>query len=88
MSGVIIYTMENCPNCVMLKETLDGLSIVYEEQNIETKEAIIDLRCLGCFPEEAPVLRFMNTCYESSVIFGEDGIVNRLLIHRISGKVV
>jgi hypothetical protein len=88
MSTIIIYTMENCPNCEKLKETLNGLGIEYEEQNIETKEAIIDLRCLGCFPQEAPVLRFMNTCYESPVIFGKDGEVNRHLIHRISGKII
>jgi len=36
--------MENCPNCEKLKETLNGFGIEYEEQNIETKEAIFDLR--------------------------------------------
>lgn len=52
--------MENYPNCEKLKETLNGFGIEYEEQIIETKEVIIDLRCLGCFPQESPVLRFMN----------------------------
>ena len=79
--------MENCPNCEKLKATLKGLAIDYEEKDIETKEAIIDLRCLGCFPQEAPVLRFGRTCYESPRIFAEDGMVNRHVIHAISGKV-
>lgn len=67
--------MEDCLNCEKLKETLSGLGIEYEEQDIETKEVIIDLLCLGCFPQEAPV------------IFGKEGSMNRHLIHRISGKV-
>ncbi len=87
MSQIIVYTMENCPNCDRLKATLKGLAIDYEEQDLETKEAIIDLRVLGCFPQEAPVLRFGRTCYESPKIFGEDGTVNRHVIHAISGKV-
>lgn len=87
MSQIIIYTMENCPNCNKLKATLKGLGIEYEERDLETKEAIIDLRCLACFPQEAPVLRFGRTCYESPKIFGEDGTVNRHVIHAISGKV-
>lgn len=86
MSQIIVYTMENCPNCNTLKTTLKGLGIEYEVQDLETKEAIIDLRVLGCFPEEAPVLRFGRTCYESSTIFSEDGTINRHVIHAISGK--
>ncbi len=86
MSSIIVYSMENCPNCEKLKSTLNGFDILFEERDLETKEAIIDLRCLGCFPQEAPVLRYGNTCYESPVIFGADGTVNKHIIHRISGK--
>lgn len=86
MAQITVYTMKNCLNCERLKATLKGLAIDYEEQDLETKEAIIDLRCLGCFPQEAPVLRFGRTCYESKQIFGEDGTVNRHIIHSISGK--
>lgn len=79
--------MENCPNCDKLKATLKGLAIEYEEKNLETKEAIIELRYCACFPQEAPVLRHGNRCYESKTIFGDDGTVNRHIIHAISGKV-
>lgn len=78
--------MENCPNCDTLKSTLKEHGIDFEERNLETKEAIIDLRVLGCFPQEAPVLQFGKTCYESPAIFGEDGAVHKHIIHRISGK--
>jgi hypothetical protein len=88
MSSIIVYTIENCPNCDKLKSTLRDLAIDFEERNLETKEAIIDLRVLGCFPQEAPVLRYMNSVYESPSLFGEGGTVNRHIIHRISGKAV
>jgi glutaredoxin len=88
MGQIIVYTMENCPNCERLKATLKGLNILYEEKDLETKEAIIELRYQGCFPEEAPVLQCGRTCYESPRIFGEDGTVNKHIIHAISGKVV
>ncbi len=87
MNQIIVYTMKTCPNCDKLKATLKGLCIDFEEKDLETKESIIDLRVLGCFPQEAPVLRFGRTCYESPKLFGDDGTVNRHIIHAISGKV-
>ena len=78
--------MKHCPNCERLKEILKGLQIEFVERDLETKESIIDLRVLGCFPQEAPVLRFGRTCYESPKIFGKDGSVNWHVIHAISGK--
>jgi hypothetical protein len=86
MSRIIVYSLENCPNCDRLKATLQGLAIDFEVRDLETTEAIVDLRCLGCFPKEAPVLRSDRICYESHQIFGEDGTVNRHVIHAISGK--
>lgn len=48
--------------------TLKGLAIEFEECDLETKEAIVDIRCLGCFPREAPVLRSDRNCFESHKI--------------------
>ena len=50
MGPIIVYTMGNCPNCDKLKAPLMEVDIPFEERNLETKEAIVDLRCLGCFP--------------------------------------
>lgn len=88
MSSIIVYSMENCPNCETLKSTLKEHGIDFEERNLETKEAIIELRYCACFPQEAPVLQCGKTCYESKHIFGKDGTVNRHIIHAVSGKVV
>ena len=78
---------ENCPNCDKLIAALKGFGIEFEEKDLEKKDSIIDLRVLGCFPQEAPVLRFGRTCYESPKLFGDDGIVYRHIIRAISGKV-
>ena len=88
MSNVIVYTMENCPNCDRLKATLKELGIDFKEQDLETKEAIIELRYHACFPNEAPVLQCGRSCFESKNIFNEDGTVNRHIIHAISGRVI
>jgi glutaredoxin len=52
-----VYLDENCPNCERLKSSLKELEIAFEEKDLETKEAIIELRYLAGFPREAPVLR-------------------------------
>jgi len=87
MTDICVYSVENCPNCERLKSTLKELGIAFEEKDLETKEAIIELRYLACFPQEAPVLRSGGTAYESPAIFERDGTVNKHLIHAISGKV-
>lgn len=81
MSKIIVYMLEHCPNCDKLKEALKARDVEFEERDIETKEAIIDLRCLGCFPNEAPVLRIGRTCYESSNIFRQDGEISGDIIY-------
>jgi hypothetical protein len=62
MSEIIVYTMKNSSNCVKLKEALKTKDIEFEERDIETKETIIDIQCLGCFPNEAAVLWIGRNC--------------------------
>ena len=81
-----MYTTKQCPYCDKLKEALKTTGINFEERDIETKEAIIDLRYLGCFPQEAPVLRIGMTCFESPVVFREDGEVNEDIIQLFPGR--
>jgi glutaredoxin len=84
MSQIIVYTKENCPNCDRLKSGLKEMNLEFDEQEIEKKDAIIDLRCLGCFPREAPVLRIGKTCYESPVLFEKNGGLHPDIVHTIS----
>ncbi|MGV8109124.1 hypothetical protein [Methanospirillum sp.] len=46
------------------------------------------ISCYACFSQEAPVLWSGNRCYESGVLFMKDGMVNPVIIHGISGKMI
>lgn len=59
---VLIYTLEMCPNCDLLKERLKFYGILYDEYELQTPESIAELRFNGCFSTEAPIL-----CYFSPV---------------------
>jgi len=65
--------MENCPNCDTLKSTLKEHGIDFEERNLETKEAIIELRYCACFPQEAPVLQFGKPVMNRRLSLGRMG---------------
>ncbi len=54
---LIIYTLENCPNCELLKSYLDGLGVSYKEEDMSSAASLTELRVNGIFVEEAPVLR-------------------------------
>ena len=67
---------------------MNELGIVFEEKDLETKEAIIELRYFTFFPREAPVLWPGRSVYESPTIFEKDGKVNKHLIHGIFIKTI
>ncbi len=53
---LIIYTLENCPNCEVLKEYMGAAGIRYIEKDLSTAESLTELRINGVFVQEAPVL--------------------------------
>jgi len=55
--SLIIYTLENCPNCELLKNYLDRLGVTYTEEDMSGAASLTELRVNGVFVEEAPVLR-------------------------------
>ena len=55
--SLIIYTLENCPNCELLKNYLDRLGVTYTEEDMSSAASLTELRVNGVFVEEAPVLR-------------------------------
>ena len=61
---IVIYTLECCNHCAEIKEKLDSYGYEYEERDMATAENLTDLKMLGCFAIEAPVLRVDDTCFE------------------------
>lgn len=69
----VVFTLEVCPNCERLKEKLTEAGIEYEERDMQDKMSLVDLRVLGCFAREAPVLLIGRRAYEFKEILSEDG---------------
>ena len=67
--ALVVYTLENCPNCEMLKEYLVSRKVAYREKDMSSAESLTDLRVNGCFAMEAPVLRKDDLFLTSAELF-------------------
>jgi len=67
--SLIVYTLENCPNCEMLKEYLASRKVSYQEKDMSSADSLTDLRVNGCFAMEAPVLRKDDLFLTSAELF-------------------
>ncbi|MDN7024659.1 glutaredoxin family protein [Methanoculleus sp. FWC-SCC1] len=68
-SQFIVYTLEFCPNCEILKEFLTTKGAGYTEQDMMSAEALTELRINGVFAQEAPVLQKDTSFYTSQDLF-------------------
>jgi len=66
---LIVYTLENCPNCEMLKDYLRSRKVGYQEKDLSSADSLTDLRVNGCFAMEAPVLRMEDLFLTSAELF-------------------
>ncbi|HMA05384.1 MAG TPA: glutaredoxin domain-containing protein [Methanomicrobiales archaeon] len=64
-----VYTLENCPNCEMLKGYLHSLRVTFAEKDMSSAESLTELRVNGVFAMEAPVLRKDETFLTSADLF-------------------
>lgn len=69
ISPVIVYTLEDCPNCELLKEYLTERGIPYQEENMGSAGPLTELRLHGVFVREAPVLRIGDRFLTSQNLF-------------------
>jgi glutaredoxin len=76
MNGVIVYRLEFCPNCELLKAYLNERGIPYVEEDMATPDALTELRINGVFVSEAPVLQKGDSFLTSAELFTA-GAVNR-----------
>jgi glutaredoxin len=66
---VTVYTTDVCPKCNKLKKYLDSIGVKYKAENMETPEALTELRFAGVFTLEAPVLFSEGEYYLSKQFF-------------------
>lgn len=63
---VTIYTLEHCPNCVKLKDSMKANGINYKEIRMDSAEGQTELKFNGIFAIEAPILQIGDVFLEVS----------------------
>jgi glutaredoxin len=84
-SGLILYTLEHCPNCEMLKVFLKSNGKIFSERDMSTAESLTELRLNGIFTNEAPVLQNGDEFFTSALLFSRGKLDTAQIIGFISG---
>jgi glutaredoxin len=66
---LIVYTLEFCPNCDLLKGFLKTGGHAFAERDLSTAESLTELRLNGVFVSEAPVLQVNEDFFTSADLF-------------------
>ena len=67
-----VYTKEICQNCQKVKAFLSAEGEPFEEVNIESGEALTELRMQGVFTLVTPVLQIGTTFLTATDLFAND----------------
>lgn len=81
----IVYTLEFCPNCEILKEFLASRGVPFVECDMASAEALTELRMNGIFVQEAPVLQKGDEFYTSGDLFAGGAFQEDLVAGLIAG---
>ena len=74
--SIIVYTLDHCPHCEVLKEHLKTQGIAFEVRDMQSAESIAEMRCNQVFAIEAPVLQVGEEAfYTSENLFDSKGII-------------
>ena len=83
---LIVYTLEHCPNCELLKGFLRNGGHTFVERDLSTAESLTELRLNGVFVNEAPVFQRDSDFYTSADLFPSGKLDNGHLTKIISGE--
>ncbi|MCX6688414.1 MAG: glutaredoxin family protein [Methanoregula sp.] len=83
---LIVYTLEHCPNCEILKGFLKKGGYTFTERDLSTAESLTELRVNGIFVNEAPVLQKEEEFFTSADLFPSGKMNSEHLTHLITGE--
>jgi glutaredoxin len=83
---LIVYTLEHCPNCELLKGFLKKGGHTFSERDLSSAESLTELRINGVFVNEAPVLQKHDDFYTAADLFPAGKLDTEHLSHLISGE--
>ncbi len=76
----IVYTLEFCPRCELLKEFLTSHNIEFTVADMSSVASLTEMRMNGVFVQEAPVLQKGKTFLTTKELFGSSDSVNESVI--------
>ena len=82
---LIVYTLEHCPNCELLKGFLKKKGHRYSERDLSSAESLTELRVNGVFVNEAPVLQKGENFYTSTDLFPGGRLDEERITNLIAG---
>lgn len=83
--GLIVYSLEFCPHCDLLKEFLKKKGHNYAERDLSSAESLTELRVNGVFVNEAPVLQNGEDFYTTDDLFPDGKLDETRISAIISG---
>jgi len=83
---LIVYTLEHCPNCELLKGFLKKAGHAFSERDLSSAESLTELRFNGVFVSEAPVLQKGDAFYTSADLFPANRMDTGLLSRLTTGE--
>ncbi|NYT05968.1 MAG: glutaredoxin family protein [Methanomicrobiales archaeon] len=86
ISGIIVYSLENCPNCELLKDFLSAAGAAFEVRDMMSPAALTELRINGVFVREAPVLQVGSTFLTSRDLFSGGSVKKEILSPLLEGE--
>jgi glutaredoxin len=83
---LIVYTLEHCPNCEILKGFLKKSGLKYSERDLSSAESLTELRVNGVFVNEGPVLQKRDDFFTSADLFPAGKLDEEHLSRLVSGE--
>jgi glutaredoxin len=83
---LIVYTLEHCPNCDLLKGFLRKNNHKFSERDLSSAESLTELRINGVFVNEAPVLQRGDNFFTSADLFPAGRLDEGHIAKLISGE--
>ncbi|WP_373840187.1 glutaredoxin family protein [Methanospirillum sp.] len=79
----IVYILEFCPKCEILKDFLISHQIPFTVVDMSSAKALTELRVNGIFVQEAPVLQMDKKFLTSKDLFNDDTVNEKQILDLI-----
>jgi glutaredoxin len=79
-AGFIVYTLDFCPRCEILKKYLASCNIEFLTEDMSSAASLTELRVNGIFVQEAPVLQKGKKFLTCKELFNGSENVNESVI--------